>query len=299
MVGDEKQANTEGEGGEMDDKPQDRTEDRRRRGPLGDEEGTEETRRVPQSGAQEGRPDGEDTATRRVPPEDAGRQPTSRAASSQGTPPSREPPGEEETQGRVTRTPGPREDTREEEAMPYTRDERLRDVYGGVDWLASFIGCVFALVCGTVLLLLVSGLVLGPLGFTLDLGGRELDTVAITGLAIVGFILFLAFFVGGYVAGRLVRFDGGRNGAATVGWGVLLSVIFAVFGFLLTGLVPGVVFDLLRDLQNGVLSVAGNLVTLGLVGAGIVVGALLLMLLGGYLGGRFGNHYHARIDQAS
>jgi hypothetical protein len=40
-------------------------------------------------------------------------------------------------------------------------------------------------------------------------------------------------------------------------------------------------------------------VTLGLVGAGIVVGALLLMLLGGYLGGRFGNHYHARIDQAS
>lgn len=78
-----------------------------------------------------------------------------------------------------------------------------------------------------------------------------------------------------------------------------MSVIFAVFGFLLAGLVPGVVFDLLRDLQNGVLSVAGNLVTLGLVGAGIVVGALLLMLLGGYLGGRFGNHYHARIDQAS
>ena len=34
----------------MSDRPQDRPEDRRRRGPLGDEEGTEDTRPVPRGG---------------------------------------------------------------------------------------------------------------------------------------------------------------------------------------------------------------------------------------------------------
>ncbi|HKH13001.1 MAG TPA: TIGR04086 family membrane protein [Rubrobacter sp.] len=286
----------------MDDRPQDKAEDRRRRGPLGDEGGTEETRRVPQGG--------EDPETRQVPSEDAEREAATRenamrSTSSEGTA-SRRAAGEEDPETRVIRTPGSedtrediREDIREEDEIPYTREERLRDVYGGVDWLASFVGCVFALVCGSVLLLLLSGLVLAPLGFTLDLEGRELDAAIITGLVIVGFILFLAFFFGGYVTGRLVRFDGGRNGAATVGWGILLGVIFAVFGFLLAGLLPGPVFELVRAFQNGVLSTAGNLTTLGIVGAGIVVGTLLLVLLGGFIGGRLGNRYHTRIDQAN
>ncbi len=287
----------------MDDRPQDKAEDRRRRGPLGDEGGTEETQRVPQgdqgggSRGGEGRPGDEGAPTRRGSAEGAEREAetrenATRATSSEGDTASRRAPGEDDPDTRVIRTPG----AREEEDLPYTREERLRDVYGGVDWLASFIGCVFALVFGGVLLLLISGLVLGPLGFTLDLEGREIDSALITGLAIVGVILFLAYFLGGYVAGRLVRFDGGRNGAATVGWGILLGVIFAVFGFLFASLLPGAVFELLRGLRDGVLAAVGDLTTLGLVGAGIAVGALLLVLLGGFIGGRLGNRYHTRID---
>ncbi len=235
--------------------------------------------------------------------DEATRENAAREAPSEGTA-SRGAPGGEDPETRELRTPGTPDGpgasgdpTREEEAMPFTREERLRDVYGGVDWLASFIGCVFALVCAGVLLLLISGLVLGPLGFTLQLDGREIDSAIITGLVIVGFVLFLAYFIGGYVAGRLVRFDGGRNGAATVGWAILLGVIFAVFGFLLAGLLPGAVFELLRGLRDGVLSTVGDLTTLGLLGAGIIVGALLLVLLGSFLGGRLGNRYHTRIDQ--
>jgi hypothetical protein len=290
----------------MNDRPQDRTEDRRRRGPLGDEGGTEETRRVPQggqgggSGGRPGRSGDEEAPTRQVSPEDAEREDVTRenatrAGSSEADTASRRAPGREDPETHVIRTPG----AHEEEDMPYTREERLRDVYGGVDWLASFIGCVFALVFGGVLLLLVSGLVLGPLGFTLDLAGRQIDSAIIVGLAVVGVILFLAYFLGGYIAGRLVRFDGGRNGAATVGWGILLGVIFAVFGFLLASLLPGTVFELLRGLRDGVLSTVSDLTTLGLVGAGIIVGALLLVLLGGFLGGVIGNRYHTRIDHTN
>lgn len=281
----------------MSDRPQDRPEDRRRRGPLGDEEGTEETTRVPQGGTTRG---GEDAETGQLSPEGAEREGETRenvAAPSGGTAPL-EAPGREDPGTRRIRTPaGP--DASEDEEIPFTREERLRDVYGGVDWLASFIGCVFALVCVTVLLLLISGLVLGPLGFTLELAGGQLDSAIIAGLVIVGLVLFLSYFLGGYVAGRLVRFDGGRNGAATVGWGILLAVIFAVFGFLLAGLLPGSVYELLRGLQTGIQSTVGNLTTLGLVGAGIIVGALLLVLLGGLLGGSLGNRYHTRIDRTS
>jgi len=79
----------------------------------------------------------------------------------------------------------------------------------------------------------------------------------------------------------------------------LLAVIFTVFGFLLAGLLPASVFELLRGLQNGLQSAFGDLITLGLVGAGIIVGALVLVLLGGLLGGSLGNRYHTRIDRTS
>jgi hypothetical protein len=273
----------------MSDRPQDRPEERRRRGPLG-EENTEETRPTPRDGG----PNGEDVATRQGLSGGAGRE------APQGTPDpeetaSRRGPGED-PETRVIRAPG----TPEDEAMLYTREERLREVYGGVDWLASFIGCVFAVVCGAVLLLILSGIVLAPLSFTLDLQGQQIDTAIIVGLVIVGLSLFLAYFAGGYVAGRLVRFDGGRNGAATVVWGILLGVIFGVFGFFLAGFLPGGVSEPLQEfVNNGVRPAVGGLAELGLLGLGIAVGALLLMLLGGFLGGSLGTRYHTRIDQTA
>jgi hypothetical protein len=275
----------------MSDRPQDGPEDRRRRGPLGDEENTEENRPAPRGGG----PNDEGAATRRGSPAEAGPGGPTRATDPEETAPRRTVEGED-PETRVIRTSGAPED----EAMLYTREERLREVYGGVDWLGSFIGCIFAVVCGTVLLLLLSGIVLAPLSFTLDLQGQEIGTAAIVGLVIVGLSLFLAYFAGGYVAGRLVRFDGGRNGAATVVWGILLGVIFGVFSFLLAGFLPGGISGALESFrESSVLPAANSLVGLGLLGVGIAVGALLLMLLGGFLGGSLGTRYHTRIDQTA
>jgi hypothetical protein len=278
----------------MDERPQDRAEERRRRGPLGDEGNTEETRRVPPGGPGDS-PRGGDAETRQIPSEGAERENASRPASPGDTAPSRRVSGEEGPDARVSRTPGAAED----DEMPYTREERLRDVYGGVDWLASFVGCVFALLCTSVLLLLFSGLVLGPLGFTLNPAARAIDTAAIIGFVVVGLILLLAYFVGGYVAGRLVRFDGGRNGAATVVWSILLGVIFVFFGAVLLGsFLPNTVFGVVqRFLQETLQPSIVGLIQAGLLGAGIALGALVLMLLGGFLGGRLGQRYHTRIDQ--
>ena len=276
----------------MSDRPQDRPEDRRRRGPLGDEENTEGT---VSRGGPPGGPNAEGETTSRGQSREAGSEDSSRAMDPEETAPRRS-AGGEDPETRVIRTPGELED----EAMLYTREERLREVYGGVDWLGSFIGCILALVCGIVLLTLLSGIVLAPLSFTLDLQGQEIDTAAIVGLVLIGLSLFLAYFAGGYVAGRLVRFDGGRNGAATVVWGILLGVIFGVFSFLLTGFLPGGISESLESFrESSILPVANSVVRLGLLGLAIAAGALLLMFLGGFLGGSLGTRYHTRIDQTA
>ncbi len=277
----------------MEDRPQDRTEERRRRGPLGDEGEAEETTRLPGAGdASQGEKRSEG-ATR-------GGGGTTHSGTS----------AEEETGTRVIRTQGGssgRSDALEgeEEAVAYPsgyfeateqRESRLKDIYGGVDWLASFIGCVFALVSGGLLLLLLAGLLLAPLNFGTDLQSQTIDASVITGFVVIGIALFLAYFVGGYVAGRMVRFDGGRNGALTVGWGLLLAGLLAIFPAFL----PGTLFRLVRDVVNeSILPVIGNLLAIGGVGLGILIGAVLLMVLGGFFGGRFGNRYHAQIDRTT
>ena len=257
----------------MERGPEDRTEDRRRRtGPLGGTgDDPEVTRRVPAS-----REAGEGE-TRRVP---------------QG----------EAAETRVIRTPGSPGSQTEEQVYPggyfeanEEREERLRDIYGGVDWLASFVGCIIAVVTALVLLALAS-LVLVPLGFTLNLGGRQIGTAIITGLVVVGLALLLAYLFGGYVAGRMARFDGGRNGMMSVAWSLALVLLVAAVGSFL----PGRFFEVLQGfVQTTVLPTVGGLTELGLIGAGIIAGALLLTILGGFLGGRLGTRYHATIDRTT
>jgi len=290
----------------MDDRPRDRAEDRGGRGgPLSDEGSADETWRVPLGGETGGSGGGgyENEPTRQLTPEEA-------ASERQGAPQrvSRRMRNREDSETRVIRTEGsPRARMRgggeDDDAVPYPRgyleaadqrESRLREVYGGIDWLASFIGCVIAIVSVGVLGLIL-GLVLTPLGLSLDLGGAQLQTAAIIGLVLVGLALFFAYLFGGYVAGRLARFDGGRNGAMTVLWGILLTAILA-----LVPLVGGAAFGPLQDtVQNAVIPAVGDLRGLGLIGLGIVAGALLLELLGGFIGGRMGSRYHTRIDRTT
>ena len=255
----------------MEEGQRDRTEERRRRGPLGDETGEEETRRVP-LGKETGAED--TTGRRRV---DDG--PETRQIRT---------PGSEADEGEATYPRGYLEALDEREA-------RLREVYGGFDWLASFIGCVIALVSGGVLLGICAA-VLVPLGFTLDLQNPGLGAAAITGLVVVGIALFVSFLFGGYVAGRLARYDGGRNGVMTVAWAFVLTLLVVTIGSFL----PGPFFEVVQEfVQNNVLPAIGGLTEIGLVGAGILLGALLLEVLGGFVGGRLGNRYHTRINQTT
>ena len=143
----------------MSDRPQEGREERRRTGPLGDED--DETRQVPTENDPE--------ATRRVRSGEDASSETRREAQE---------PSQEENETRVIRVPDHPDTTRD--ATPYPRgyfeaaeerEDRLRDMYGGVDWLASFLGFIFAIVLGA-LFSAVAGLVLVPFGITARRFGR-------------------------------------------------------------------------------------------------------------------------------
>jgi hypothetical protein len=282
----------------MSDKPEDRPEERRRTGPLGGEAGSEETQREAP-----GEPEAE--PTRQVPAQQSGQ--TEEAPSRETERVPQRPSDEtEDKETRVIRTP-PGYGTAQEDAGPYPRgyfeateerENRLRDMYGGVDWLASFLGFVFSVVVGA-LFSLIAGLVLAPLGFSVNLGG-EIGAAIITGLVLVGVLIFLTYFFGGYVAGRLARFDGGRNGAMLLLWTLAVALLAALVGGIFSNFLPAGLSDGLRNfIQNEVLSTIGNLSQLGILGILVAIGALLVALLGGFLGGRLGSRYHAEIDRTS
>jgi hypothetical protein len=268
----------------MSDRPDEAREERRRTGPLGDDD--DETRRVPTENGPE--------ATRQD-REEAGSSATRRVASGPS----------EDNETRVIRTPEHPDTTRA--AKPYPRgyfeeaeerEDRLRDMYGGVDWLASFLGFVFAMVLGAALSA-VAGLVLVPFGVTPDLSGEQIGASVITGLALLGVLIFLTFFFGGYVAGRLARFDGGRNGTMVLVWMFIVVLIITLAAAIFSGFLPAGMAEGIANLVDRIISTAGNLASAGIFGIVAAAAALLLALLGGSLGGRMGSRYHTEIDRAT
>jgi hypothetical protein len=261
----------------MSERPEEGREERRRTGPLGDED---ETRQVPTENRSE--------ATR---PVTTGK---STGRSSQ-----------EDKETRVIRSAQHPDTVRD--ATPYPRgyfeaveerEDRLRDMYGGVDWLASFIGFVFTVVIASVFST-VAGLVLVPLGFPPEISDGQLGASVLTGLAVVGVLIFLTYFFGGYVAGRLARFDGGRNGAMVLAWTFIVALILALVAVVFSGFLPAPASAGIANLAQGTASAAGNLAGAGMAGIVVAVAALLLALLGGFFGGRLGSRYHTEIDRAS
>src|SRR5215208_3956293 len=261
----------------MSERPEEGREERRRTGPLGDDD---ETRQVPA--------ENRSGATRPV---------TTGKASSRSS--------QEDNETRVIRSAQHPDTVRD--ATPYPRgyfeaveerEDRLRDMYGGVDWLASFLGFVFTVVLASAFSA-IAGLVLVPFGLTPELSDSQLGASILTGLAVLGVLIFLTYFFGGYVAGRLARFDGGRNGAMVLVWTFIVALILALVAVVFSGFLPAGMADGVSNLARGTVSTATNLAGAGVAGIIVALAALLLALLGGFFGGRLGSRYHTEIDRAS
>lgn len=174
-----------------------------------------------------------------------------------------------------------------------------KDTFGGMKFGSAFFGWLTATGMAVLLTALVAaaGAVFGlstntDLNDAADQVAADPQTVGITGAIVLLVILLLSYFAGGYVAGRMARFNGAKQGVAVWLWALIIAVVVAVLG-----LIFGRQFDVLASLNSfpRLPLNEGNLTTAGIVA---VIVALVAALGGAVLGGMTGMRYHRRIDRA-
>ena len=210
-----------------------------------------------------------------------------RAAGRNGDPVAAVPPrGSTATAERTERRPVARRAAADAEV-------RRREEFGGLNWGAAFFGWLVATGLAALLVAIVAAA--GASIGLVEVSGSELqgnaETISIVGGALLVGILVLAYFAGGYVAGRMSRFDGARQGAGVWVIGILATIALAV-----AGVIGGSEYNVLERLDLPRIPIdEGDLTT----GGAIALGAVLVgTLLSSMLGGKTGQRYHRRVDAA-
>jgi membrane protease YdiL (CAAX protease family) len=169
---------------------------------------------------------------------------------------------------------------------------RQREEFGGLSWGSAFFGWLVAVGLATLLIALLSaaGTAVGLTQTNPDDAADSASTIGIVGGILLLAILAIAYYAGGYVAGRMARFNGPRQGVAVWVLGLIVTIVLAVAGVLL-----GAEYNVLESLNLPRIPVdEGSLTTGGLIAlAAVLVGTLLAALAGG----KAGSHYHRKVDR--
>ena len=169
---------------------------------------------------------------------------------------------------------------------------RQHDEYGGTNWGAAFFGWLVAVGIGALLTALLSaaGTALALSEFeTAGEAGSNADTVGIVGGIAILVVALIAYFAGGYVAGRMSRFDGGRQGLGVWVWSIAIAALLA-----LVGVIAGSEYNLFQGLDLPTIPIdEGDLTTGGIIVLAVVLTGTLLAAMAG---GKAGERYHRRVD---
>ncbi|MFG1910100.1 hypothetical protein [Kribbella sp. NPDC048928] len=165
--------------------------------------------------------------------------------------------------------------------------------YRGFKFGAAFFGWLIAISMSVLLMAAVAGAALGTaevLDYTTSDAKAQPGAASITAAAVTIFMLTLAFYTGGYVAGRLARFDGGRQGFGVWMIALLVAVLAGGLGWFLDSQ-----YGLVDNLNRPDVALTDNTLLLGSAAAAAAL--LILTLVAAIVGGKSGRRYHDRIDQ--
>src|SRR4051794_13232527 len=173
---------------------------------------------------------------------------------------------------------------------------RQREEHGGINWGAAFFGWLVAIGVAALLTAILSaagtavGLTETSPSQASSQASNNAGTVGIVGAVVLLVILGIAYYAGGYVAGRMSRFDGPRQGLGVWLIGLIITIVLAVAGVLL-----GAKYNVLSQLKLPRIPVdEGSLTTGGLIA---LVAIVAVTLLAAMAGGKQGTHYHRKIDR--
>ena len=175
---------------------------------------------------------------------------------------------------------------------------REKEEHGGVKIGSAFFGFLTAVGVGVLLtaLLTAAGTAVGvatgtKVGEITSTASKSTSTIGIVGGIVLLLIVFLAYYCGGYVASRMARFDGIKQGIAVWVWALAVAVLLAILGA-----VAGNEYNILSQLNSfpRIPVSEGDLTTGGIVA---LVAVLAASLLGAIVGGLAGMRFHRRVDK--
>jgi hypothetical protein len=159
--------------------------------------------------------------------------------------------------------------------------------FGGIDIPASLVGMLTAL-SATLIFAGLIGAAVGAVDYQTGLEGDAEDIALWSIVGGVG-VLFVAYLIGGWAAGRMARYDGARNGFATGVWTLILGGILAGLGAWI-----GSDYDVYRNADLPQWFSTDAFTTRAIISG---VAAILGMFVGGTIGGYWGERYHRRADR--
>jgi len=171
---------------------------------------------------------------------------------------------------------------------------RQKEEFGGMKFGAGFFGWLAATGMA-VLLTALAAAATAVLGISQDLTPVSATTDNIQTAGLVGgitllAIVLLAYFCGGYVAGRMARFDGVKQGLGVWLWAIIAAVILGVLGA-----VAGSKYNVMDQVRLPSMGVSTDRFTWAGVLAVVVLA--VVALLGAILGGLAGMRFHRRVDK--
>ena len=169
-----------------------------------------------------------------------------------------------------------------------------RDRFGGTNWGSAFFGWLVAIAMA-ILLSSIVGAIATAIGASGQVSQTEAEraagTIGLAAAAVLLVIMLIAYYTGGYVAGRMSRFHGGRQGLAVWLIGLVVTLVAVALGVIF-----GSQYNLLDRVDLPRMPIpTDQLGTGGIVTAVVVLVATLLAAMSG---SKVGQRYHNKVDRA-
>lgn len=205
----------------------------------------------------------------------------------------------EDKEYREERDKKPKKAERTEDTSAVVVNEPVqRRIYGGFNFGAAFFGWMISVGITAIISSLVMGIgtaiVMGSVKHITPAGiSDSAVTVSIVSSVILLITLAIAYYAGGYVAGRMSRFDGAKQGAGLWIIGLIISLVLGSLGGLIASAYSGAILQQLHLPQISLNQ--GALMTTGLL---MFILTLIVTLVAAIVGGKVGVNYHRKIDKA-
>jgi hypothetical protein len=163
---------------------------------------------------------------------------------------------------------------------------RQHDEFGGIHWGSAFFGWLVTVGMAAILIGLLSAA-----GAAFGLSDvNDAETIGVAGGILLVVVLAAAYYCGGYVSGRMSRFDGAQQGVAVWMLGLAVTVVLALAGTLF-----GAEYNVFEQLNLPRIPVDEGSLTAGAAVA--LVGVVVVTLGAAMAGGIFGERFHHRVER--